>query len=61
MTLSNFMERRGLIEGQHGFRSSFRDWVAETANTPHDLAETSLGHTVGGRVERSYRRADFLE
>ncbi len=61
MTMSKFMERRGMVERPHGFRSSFRDWVAEATNTPHDVAETALGHTVGGAVERSYRRTDFLE
>lgn len=61
MTMSKLMERRGLVERPHGFRSSFRDWVAEATNTPHDVAETALGHTVGGAVERSYRRTDFLE
>ena len=61
MTMSKFMERRGMVERPHGFRSSFRDWVAETTNTPHDVAETALGHVTGGAVERSYRRTDFLE
>lgn len=45
----------------HGFRSSFRDWVAETTDTPHDIAETALGHVTGGSVERAYRRTDYLE
>ena len=45
----------------HGFRSSFRDWVAETTNTPHEVAETCLGHVVGSTVERAYRRTDHLE
>lgn len=61
MTMSKFMERRGMKERPHGFRSSFRDWLAEATNVPHDVAETALGHTVGGTVERSYRRTDFLE
>ncbi len=60
-TMSRLMKRRGMEERPHGFRSSFRDWVAETTNTPHDVAETALGHVVGGSVERSYRRTDFLE
>lgn len=60
-TMSRFMERRGLVERPHGFRSSFRDWVAETTNTSFEVAETALGHTVGGSVERAYRRTDFLE
>lgn len=61
MTMTKFMARRGMVERPHGFRSSFRDWVAETTNTPHDVAETALGHVVGGSVERSYRRTDFIE
>lgn len=60
-TMSRFMERRSLVERPHGFRSSFRDWVAETTNTSFEVAETALGHTVGGSVERAYRRTDFLE
>jgi len=50
-----------MVERPHGFRSSFRDWVAETTNTPFDVSETCLAHTVGGKVERAYRRTDFLE
>lgn len=61
MTMSNFMDRRKLSARPHGFRSSFRDWVAEATSTPHDVAETALGHVVGGSVERAYRRTDFLE
>lgn len=41
--------------------SSLRDWIAETTETPHDIAETVLGHTVGGSVERAYRRTDFID
>ncbi|MFD2739964.1 tyrosine-type recombinase/integrase [Sulfitobacter aestuarii] len=61
MTMTAFMNRRGLSERPHGFRSSFRDWTAEATNTPHDVAETCLGHTTGSGVERAYRRTDFLE
>jgi integrase len=61
MTMGRFMERAGLEARPHGFRSSLRDWIAETTDTPHDIAETVLGHTAGGAVERAYRRTDFLE
>lgn len=60
-TMSRLMERRGLEARPHGFRSSLRDWIAEATQTPHDVAETVLGHVVGGSVERAYRRTDFLE
>lgn len=31
----------------HGFRSTFRDWAAEAANAPREVAEKSLAHSVG--------------
>ncbi|MBX8812140.1 integrase arm-type DNA-binding domain-containing protein [Ochrobactrum sp. MR34] len=61
MTMAMFMSRAGLEARPHGFRSSLRDWIAETTETPHDIAETVLGHVVGGSVERAYRRTDFIE
>nr|WP_258117413.1 site-specific integrase [Mesorhizobium onobrychidis] len=60
-TMARLMERAEMAARPHGFRSSLRDWIAETTSTPHDIAETVLGHTVGGAVERSYRRTDFIE
>lgn len=45
----------------HGFRSSFRMWVQDTDAATYDVAETALGHIVGGRVERSYARSDLLD
>lgn len=55
--------RRMKVEGVtvHGFRSTFRDWVAETTNTPREVAELSLAHKVGSDVERAYARSDLLE
>jgi integrase len=61
MTMTAYMDRRGLSERPHGFRSSFRDWTAEATQTPREVAETCLGHSTGGTVERAYRRTDFLE
>ena len=61
MTMSNYMKRLGLEARPHGFRSSFRDWCAEATDTPREIAETALGHDIGGSVERAYRRTDYLE
>ncbi|NND43234.1 MAG: tyrosine-type recombinase/integrase [Silicimonas sp.] len=44
----------------HGFRSSFRDWTAEAADAPRELAEVALAHQVGSDVERAYARSDLL-
>ena len=43
----------------HGFRSSFRDWCAETGK-PRELAEAALAHVVAG-VEGAYFRSDLFE
>jgi integrase len=60
-TMARLMQRRGMDARPHGMRSSFRDWVAEATTTPHDVAEMALGHTVGGAVERAYRRSDLIQ
>ena len=44
----------------HGFRSSFRNWVAEETNYPDEVAEAALAHTIPNKVEAAYRRTDFL-
>jgi integrase len=45
----------------HGFRSSFRDWMAECTNEPHHVQEMALAHAISSSVERAYRRGDLLE
>lgn len=45
----------------HGFRSTFRDWAAETTNYPHEVAEMALAHTVSDETERAYRRGDLFQ
>jgi integrase len=45
----------------HGFRSTFRDWVAERSTFPSEVAELALAHAVGDKVEAAYRRGDLFE
>jgi len=45
----------------HGFRSTFRDWVAEATDYPNEVAEMALAHTVGNKVEAAYRRGDLFD
>ena len=61
MSLTKILRTTGLAERTvvHGFRSSFRDWCAETGK-PRELAEAALAHTVGG-VEGAYFRSDLFE
>jgi integrase len=61
MTLSRFMERRGLEARPHGFRTSLRTWLAESTDAPHEVAEAMLAHVVDGGTVRAYRRTDYLE
>ena len=58
-TLSKLMRELELDGTPHGFRSSFRDWCAETGKQ-RELAEAALAHTVGG-VEGAYFRSDLFE
>ena len=60
-SIRNLMKRMG-VEGVtiHGFRSSFKDWAAETTSFSWDLTEQALAHVVGDRTERAYRRGDAL-
>lgn len=45
----------------HGFRSTFRDWVAEETDHRPDVAEMALAHSIGNRVEAAYRRGKLLD
>ena len=45
----------------HGFRSSFRDWAAEQTNTPREVVEAALAHTVRNPTEAAYARSDLFE
>jgi integrase len=45
----------------HGFRSTFRDWAAESTNFPSEVAEMALAHAVSSKVEQAYRRGDLFE
>lgn len=45
----------------HGFRSTFRDWVAECTDYPDSLAEEALAHVITSQTIAAYRRRDQLE
>ena len=62
MAILQLLKRMGRSEiTTHGFRSTFRDWVAEKTEFPHELAEMALAHAVGNKVEAAYRRGDMFE
>ena len=45
----------------HGFRSSFRDWVAEKTSFPGEVAETALAHAIPEKQIAAYLRTKHLE
>jgi integrase len=44
----------------HGFRSTFRDWCADTGKAA-DIAEAALAHATGNAVVQAYARSDLFE
>lgn len=61
MTISAVLRRLEVDAVPHGFRSTFRDWVAERTAYPNEVAEMALAHAVGNKVEAAYRRGDLFE
>ena len=45
----------------HGFRSTFRDWAAETTRFENFVVEMALAHAIADNVEAAYRRGDLFE
>lgn len=61
MTLLAVLRRMKEPTTVHGFRSSFRTWVAEKTNFPGEAAEAALAHQNRNEVERAYQRGALLE
>lgn len=61
MTLTKALRDMGLSVTAHGFRSTFRDWIAEQTNWPSDLAEAALAHVVSDKTVAAYQRGNMLE
>jgi integrase len=61
MAMSMLLRRLGYTVTVHGFRSTFRDWVAEETSHSPEVAEKALAHSIANKVESAYRRGDLLE
>jgi integrase len=62
MAMLKVLERMGYRHvTAHGFRSTFRDWVAECTEYADSLAEKALAHAIQNESEAAYRRGDMLE
>ncbi|SDD10660.1 Integrase [Sphingomonas sp. YR710] len=60
MTMTKLLRDMGVTDTVHGFRSAFRDWVAEETTFPAEVAEAALAHAVPDKVVAAYKRTDFL-
>jgi integrase len=61
MAMLKLLKRMGRDDlTAHGFRSSFRDWAAESTGFPSEVVEMALAHMVGDKVEAAYRRGDLF-
>jgi integrase len=61
MAMSMLLRRMNYDITVHGFRSCFRDWVAEETMHSPEAAEKALAHTITNKVESAYRRGDLIE
>jgi integrase len=61
MAMLELVRRMGADLTVHGFRSTFRDWAAESTNYPREVCEMALAHVVSDKTEAAYRRGDLFE
>jgi integrase len=61
MAMPKILKKLDLNITVHGFRSTFRDWIAEETEFSNEVAEKVLAHTISNKVEAAYRRGDLLE
>ncbi len=61
MAFLMLIRRMGVAATAHGFRSSFRDWAAETTAFPSEVVEMALAHAISDKTEAAYRRGDLFE
>jgi integrase len=61
MTMGALVARMDYKVTVHGFRSTFRDWAAETTSYPNHVVEMALAYAIGNGVEAAYRRGDLFE
>lgn len=61
MAMLKLLQRMGRKDlTVHGFRSTFRDWAAETTHHENIVLEMCLAHTIKNQAEAAYRRGDLL-
>ena len=60
MAMATVLRRMRVDATVHGFRSSFRDWAAETTSFSGEVCEQALAHAIPDKAEAAYRRGDLF-
>ena len=58
LALLKRIDRKDIVP--HGFRSTFRDYIAEQTTFPREVAEAALAHALPDKTEAAYQRGDYL-
>lgn len=62
MSLTAVLRRMGRNDiTVHGMRSTFRDWAAESASFPREVAEHALAHALPDKTEAAYQRGTLFD
>jgi len=61
MAMEMLLRRMKLVVTPHGFRSSFRMWVADTCEGQFEVGEMVLSHKLGDAASQAYNRSDMIE
>ena len=61
MAMAMVLRRMECPATVHGFRSTFRDWAAETTGYAFEVCEMALAHAIGNKAEAAYRRGDLKD
>lgn len=61
MTLSKLVKELGFNADIHGFRTSFRTWVQDRTDFPHEVAEAALAHQNESKSSKPYARSDVFD
>lgn len=61
MAMTMVLRRMKADATAHGFRATFRTWIADQTRHPHEVAEAALAHTIGDKVVAAYQRGDLFE
>lgn len=60
MTLTKLVRELGFDAHVHGFRTSFKTWAQERTNSPREVSEAALAHSIKDKAEAAYARSDLF-